>query len=114
MKKLLSIILVLTLVAALVIVPALAAEDALHSFICPACGGTAYSRTATIEEVYEMDSCEYFDDSIYFNEESGQWFVHKHYVDITDDRATCEDCGYAWFASFSNRTYYCNISGKFF
>ena len=87
MKKLLAVLLTLTLLVTLA-VPILAAEDVANSWICPACGGGAY----------EVDSETYtYRDEVEYCEESPD--PHHHILIYTSIIAQCGECGTEFLAS---------------
>ena len=104
MKKFVAIMLTLTLVAALLVTPALAAERA--SLKCPndECNGANLVRTSTgTEEIYTsgtVSSCDYYSSS------------HTHVYYRMKWKYVCENgCGYSTYAwASSNSRTFCGAS----
>jgi len=105
MKKLISIILALTMMLALTL-PVLAVENAMDSFICPACGGTAY-------EDYKISSSNIYTTCSHTPTSSSISHLHvKYYRQYV---AICEDCtNTIVLGSKEYYRYMCSLSGQYY
>ena len=98
MKKTLAIVLTLVILASLA-VPALAVEAS--SWICPACGGTAYEHymytNSSVNTTCEVSKISHY---------------HTNYY--RQDYTECEDCGNIIMGSKVLYKYYCSKSGLYY
>lgn len=101
MKKTLAIVLTLALLVT-VAAPVFAAEDAIQSFICPRCSGTAYEDYCDTSYQYKaVSSCIL------------ESLPHEHRIYGTRCYATCADCDYTFLVSSTTHNEYCLSKGQY-
>lgn len=84
MKRIISFIIILSIILSLCGIVSLAAEKRA-AFFCPRCGGSGYTMWNQSESVITVPYCVY-----------KPGVSHKHVLISTVDTAVCDDCNYTW------------------